>query len=699
MPQPKDSRFRSYRMKNRLACIGLRNLAQRFLCVGSFLSVSIFATATPAPEKWEPVPGEDLAATECKSYPGSNVELLLVRQELDTDAGRQVVRYYRRAKIYRTVGAGGEGVLNVDYPEAGRILSLAARLTKTDGKQLEFTRGQFTESLVEKSRRSGIKRLVLPVPDLDPGDILEFRWTETVGNSVTTYQWWYNQTEFPIRLFEFSINRSQNDCHVQAFNQPPIRENAPPSRHGVKLEVRDIPPFYAEPLMPAARDVRGWFMLYYSPQFLRREPNESIWQEISKDYGDRHRFRTKPRSAIKAKAGELLRGATTDEEKLRRLYDFCQQGIFNFEYFDSAEMQKMRRKNEWDHTVTMPEDTLKRKSGYAHQINELFAALARAAGYEVQLALSANGDTTLNVRHSTGWAFLEDRLVAVRLEDTWRCYSPGDYYVPAGMLDRANEGATSLICDPKKIIFETNSVSVANKSPVVRKGRFTLDAEGNLSGEVEIAMGGHAGIAKKKYHHGELDETVDEEYRSQIAERLPTAEVSDLRWENLHGSKLPLIVRYKLTVPGYANIVGSRRYLPVNVFEHGNAAFFTSEHRKYGIHFDFAWSERDDIEIILPAGLALDAGSTPADIGDATSVLAATYQIGYSAKERKLVYTRDFALGRDGTVVFPAETYPALKSLFDDIDRSDEHVLVLKTASAATVDEAKTAHPVAQGPH
>jgi len=139
----------------------------------------------------------------------------------------------------------------------------------------------------------------------------------------------------------------------------------------------------------------------------------------------------------------------------------------------------------------------------------------------------------------------------------------------------------------------------------------------------------------------------------------------------------PLFVRYKLKIPAFADVAGSKVILPANVFAHGSPAVFASATRKYAICFDHAWSEHDDIEITLPEGYTLEAGSAPANIGDPAGIVGVRYQVSFKPKAHKLIYKRDFALGGNGAIAFQAGSYPALKRLFDSIQRSDEHVLAL----------------------
>ena len=664
-----------------------------FLATLSLLLLGLPAQVA-AKEKWEPIAAEDLAATECKAYPGSNAEMLLEKRVLDTAGAYQMTNHYRRIKIYSPAGANEAGVFNIDYPTSQNVWSLAARLTKPDGSATEFSKKEFTESVAAKIGSTKVKRLTLAVPNLGAGDILEMKWAETVDSDVSTYQWWYFQDTMPVRHFIFSLEGSKLDCRLLAFNQPVTDKKPPAAKGGTTLEIFDIPPFVEEPLMPPTRDVRGWFLLLYTDAYMRWFTKDDVWKEISIYLEEEFRFLIKPNGALKEKAALLLKDAATDEAKLEQLYNFARQHVTNIDYFDSAELQEAKKKLDDNEGSQSPAQTLARQTGYSRHVNELFASLAKAAGYEVRLARSASRHATLAVQHNNGWLFVPDKMVAVKMGEEWRLFCPGDYYVPFGMLDKSNELAPCLITDPKKVVIQPNPISKADKSPVARRGRFVLDAEGNLEGDVEVSMGGHVGMVRKNAWRAMPQEEIDTDYRSLITKRLPAAEVSDLQWENLKGNKLPLVVRYKLKIPAYADVAGTKIIVPPNVFEHGASATFTSETRKHPIYFDFAWSEADDIEITLPEGYTLESGSAPGNAGDIAGVAGARYQVGFKPKARKIVYKRDFALGSNGDIAFQAASYPVLKRLFDTIQHADEHTLVLKPKPVTP--EQPAAAPVSQ---
>lgn len=629
---------------------------------------------------WDPVTAEELAGTECKFSPGASAEMLFVRQVLDSSGDNEWTEHYRRIKIYSAKGAEEMGVMNIDYPSAQRVWNQEARVIKPDGTTTTYDKKQFTESVAAQQGSTKLKRLTLAIPALEAGDILELKWAVGVDSDAYFYNWWYAQLNLPIRRYNFQVQGSLNDYSLLWFNATnEVGKQA--SRQKAELSLSFLPPYEEEPFMPPMRDVRGWFLLLYKDRALRWYSDQDVWKSISSYYEEDFRLLTRPDGTIKAKAAELLKGVASEEEKLRVLYNFCQQKVTNLDYFDSADLQKARKRLEKEEEQS-PRETLTRGSGYSHHINELFGALLRAAGYEVALARSASRHRTLNVRNPNGWLFMNDDLIFVRSGNGWLKYAPGDHFVPAGLLDPSNELATSLVCTEDKAVFVDNGLAAADQSPVARKGRFVLDAEGNLEGTVEIAQSGHPAVKGRKRWHSRQQEEIDREYVESVTARLASAEVAGLAWESLGDNRTPLITRYQLKVPAYADVVGSKIILPMNVFQRNATAVFASEHRQHPIFFDYAWTELDDIEIVLPEGYELDAPTAPKNVGDVAGAVGATYRIAYQPKTRTLVYKRNFVLGANGNIAYQVASYPMIKRLFDSIKRSDEHTLVLRTVES-----------------
>lgn len=660
----------------------LRPVALRLrLFAAAFFLFAVSAGIVRAKSNWEPIPAEDRQSTACSWYPGADAEALLMRVKFTGSSGSSDIgEYYKRIKIYSLKGVEDVGVLSIESGSDQRVWGHGARVTKPDGTSKEYGKESFHETVEAKLGRTKISRLKLAVPDLAAGDIVEIKWKIDLPFS-STYYWWYAQLDVPVRLYTFGTEDLGRPYSTNWFNVKAEGKKRA-GGDGMDLVMTNLPPFKDEPSMPPERDVRGWFMIFFSYAFRAENKNEDVLKDISEYIAKEFRDRTKPDGTVKAKAAELVAGATSDSDKLRRLYEFSQRHVENFDYLNSVALQAARKKL-GDDQDQWPKQTLARGTGNSAHVNELFAALARAAGYEVVEGRAASRYSTLGVRNTNGWLFLQDPLVVVKVAGKWQCFAPGDYLVPFGLLDYSNIGVSVLACLKDKYEWLETPAPAAAESVVERTGNVTVDVDGTLEGEVEITMTGYEAIATKRGARGKQQEEIDADYRKSITDVLPTAEISDLAWENLTGLALPVKVRYKLKAPGYADAVGSRLVVPLDYFTHNQPAEFSADTRQFPIVFWHAYVERDNIRITAPEGFKADAPSAPENVTGSGGI-ECTYRVGYRPIARQIDYKRELVVCREGAMGFQTSSYPALKRRFDAIKRSDAHTIVFAESAPAT---------------
>lgn len=651
--------------------------------------------------KWTPVSPADLALTASAAGPGADVEILLSEHQVDqtgtniavagapeTGEEGMITQDFVRAKIFTAKGVEDQGKLSIEYPSNTQIRRPEARVVKPDGTSIELTKADFYESVVAKVAGEKWKKLTWAFPNLAAGDIVEYRWN-TYSKGAYWYTWFYCQEKFPVREYRFTVGDLNYKSQILWMNCPSVEQ----SRKGGNFSVivRNLPAFEEEENMPAQREFRGWiYMIRIVPGFSA----EDTWKHLTGYWGEEFNLATKPGSLFKAKAGELTAGASTDEEKLRRLYDFCQSEITNYTWWRSPETQVAREKNAKEERQS-PKRILERRAGRWQEVNYLFAALARGAGFDVRQGRGVSKAEILKVKTAYGWAFLDRESVAVKLGDQWRYFDPGSFFTPFGMLNWRDEDTTMLRCDEdKNLLFDHVAASASERTQVQRKGRFTLDGEGTLEGEVEERYDGHLAAARKAASADQSAEDVDKDFREELTKRLPNAEVSEIVWSNLRTRELPLIVKYRVRAPGYAEQAGKRIVLSPSFFEAGKPVVFAPAERKFPIFFPYARAEHDDIEIVLPEGYTLDKPSAPVPVGDPTKAFGATYQLKYAPKTRTFGYQRDFALGANGAIGFQVASYPVLKRLFEELHNSDTHSIMLKPKTAP-VEAAAPAAPAA----
>jgi hypothetical protein len=632
---------------------------------------------------WEPIPAADLKGTECTWYPGADAEALLMRVVLEGSRGGYFTGlYYKRIKIYSPKGVEDMGVLSLERSSDQRVWDHAARVTKPDGTSKEYGKEFFHETVEAKLGSAKINRLKLAVPDLSAGDIVEIKWKIELNSS---YYWWYAQLDVPVRLYTFETDDLGFPYSTNWFN---AKAEGKPKKNGEGLDLvmTHLPPFKAEPSMPPERDVRGWFMIYFNYVFRDTPKDGDVLKDISDTSAREFRDRTKPDGTVKAKAAELIAGATTDDEKLRRLYEFVQRHVENFDYVNSVSLQAARKKLGDDQTQS-PKNTLARGTGSSAHINDLFASLARAAGFEVAGSYAASRYSTLTVRETNGWLFLSDQLVAVKVAGKWRCFAPGDYLVPYGLLDVSNLGVSVLLCQKDKVEWIETPVPRAAESLVERHAKVAIDVDGTLEGDVEIVTNGYAAVSEKRGARGKQQEEIDADFRKAITDVMPGAEISDLVWENLTGLEFPLKVRYKVKVPGYAEAVGTRLVVPLDYFTHNQPAKFVADNRQFPIVFWYPYMERDIIQLTVPEGFRADAPSAPENVKGSGGI-GSTYRVGYRRVARRVDYQRELVVCEEGAIGFQTNSYPALKRRFDLIKKSDAHTIVFaETAPAESKPE------------
>lgn len=648
--------------------------------------------------RWEPVDPADLAATASPGFPEADVEILLSRHEMEEcqsnhvvmllDVGKDqlITTNFIRAKIYTAKGVTDLGKFSIRFRSDHQVTGTAARVVKADGSARELTKGDILETVLKRTRgEREQKEITFVFPGLEPGDVVEYQWVEVLGRELFV-ETFFCQEEFPVREYHFIVGDMASRGSVGWMHCPPAETS---NRDNFEVTLRNLAAFKAEDYMPPLYEFRGW--IYVAKMFPMAPTEKDIWRDLSIYWGDEFKTATRPNTPVKKAAAELLAGAATDDDKLRRLYEFCQNEIFNTSYRITPELQAAVEKHR-DQSADSPAKILEQKRGRSDEINRLFGALARAAGYEARYARNASQSTIANVMIPCGWGFVGSDSVAVQCGGEWRYFNPGNYLLPYGLMAADDEGATTLLCDTKKAVeYGRIPASAASDSQVTRKGRLTLDDEGTLTGEVEIVYSGHIATIRKADTWSDTLAEATKDFCAEINARLPNAEVTEVQWTNLENQQMPVTVRYQVRVPGYAQQVGKRLIFGPGFFESGRNALFTANERQFPIIFPYPWQEHDDVEIVLPEGFALDKPSAPQPVGSFDGAMGATYAMQYNGKTRTFSLRRDFSLGNNGMFAFRAEAYPALKELFELLHQSDTHAIVIKP-------KAKPASPAAAAP-
>lgn len=645
------------------------------LCVAFCLVTFNAATALAVGDEWRPLDPAELALKTSTIEKDADAEALFWEVRLDdSQLGEFSLKHYIRIKVFTERGKESQSKVDLPFIGSARIKDIAARVIKPDGSILELKKDDVFEKTIVKAGGLKLKAKSFALPGIEPGAIVEYRWREVIpGGSADKLRIQF-QRDIPVENVTYFLKPFQGMKYLP-FNLGETKFVK--DKDGFyKFTVTNMPALREEPRTPPENQLRSWVFLYFSDE-TKLGPDD-YWKNFGKAVFDVTKDLVKVDGEVKSAVGTIIGDASNAEEKLRRIYDFCRTKIKNLSD-DAAGLTDDEKKKLKDNKS--PGETLKRSQGTNSDVDFLFAALARAAGFEVHLALSGNRDDLFFTKNLSNEYFLGSSFIAVRVGEKWEFFSPSEMYTDFGMLGWPEESQDALVLDPKEPFWVHTPMAGPESSLEKRTGKFRLLDDGTIEGDVRIEYTGHLGFEKKEYNDDDSPAQREETLRSIVQKQMSTSELSEIKIENVTDPLKPFTYSYHLRVPGYAQRTGKRLFLQPEVFEHGKGSLFPSANRKYDVYFHYPWSEQDHITIELPSGFTLDNADAPTSITPDMTKRICAQQIKISSDGHVIIYDRRFFFGGGGNILFPVANYAAMKQLFDMISQGNDHTITLKQST------------------
>jgi hypothetical protein len=643
-------------------------------------AILCFASAAVAGDDWKPVDPSELALKAGIVDKDADAEALFWEVKLDDgDLFDMVFNHHIRMKIFTERGKESQSKVDIPFNSGTKIQDIAARTIKADGTIIELKKADVFERTIVKVSGVKVKAKSFAVPGIEPGVIVEYKWKEvrssTSLDGALRLQF---QRDVPVEKVTYYVKPYSGSYGMkyQPFQIPrDVRfEKAKDGFYSIGLV--NVPAYTEEALMPPENSVKSWILLYYDKD-TQLKPDK-YWKDFGKTMYSLWKPDMKVSDEVRKASAEAVGDATDPERKLERIYTFCQIKIKNLSGESSGLTREERAKIKPNKS---PSGTLSKGAGKNEDIDMLFAAMASAAGLDVRPALISNrGDAFFDPNFASPH-FLGGPDVAVKLGETWKFFDPGTNYLPYGMLRWQEEGQQALVTDSKEPVWVDVPLSAPQKSLTKRTGKFRLLEDGTLEGDVRVEFTGQAGIEAKIEDDGLSPAERETSLRDDVKGRLSTAELTEIKVENVTDQVKPYTYSYHVKVPGFAERTGKRLFLQPAYFKKNIGPMFSSSERKNAIYFHYPWAEQDNVEIDLPEGFALDNADAPQDFGSANlSQYKTTF--GVTKDQKRLVYTRNFFFGGGGTqldrLLYPVASYMPMKKFFDAVNKNDSHTITLK---------------------
>ena len=665
------------------------NSGRRFILL-SFLSLFVFCSQSlfAQDKEWRQVSPAELAMKTAQVEPDADAEAIFWEVRVDDSASDKLaLNHYVRVKIFTERGRESYSKFDIPFVRGMKIKDIAARVIKADGSSVEINKQDIFEREIVKANKVKIKAKSFAVPNIEPGVIVEYRYREVVEDAGARGMTLVFQRDIPVQTLSYyykPYNKKEPNYKSYNFTDTKFVKDD----KGFYLAQRtNVPALKEEPRMPPSDMVRPWMMIQgvsvdlrsvsdFSISFTIKDPSNpsSYWGSVGRDNSVWAKFMNKPDKEIKRVATEVTASASTPQEKLHKLYEFCQTQIKNTS-FDTSLTDEQKEKLP---KIKSLADVLKNKSGSSQFVDMLFGAMANSLGYETRIAFSANRSKMFFQPDMTNESFIHPAAIAVKVGNDWQFYNPGVSFLPEGMLVWYEEDVWALLVGENNYSWVKTPFTGVDKTISKRTGKFKLSEDGTLEGTVKMEFTGQAGLDYKMDNYDESANQREENLKNEIKERMSTAEVSDIQIQNITEPSKPFTYQYKVRVPNYAQKTGKRLFLQPGFFEYGENAAFSTASRKYDVYFNYPWSENDTVEIELPKGFSLDSADAPGELSDPQKIGYLQIKIGVDKAANSLMYERKFHFGGGGNILFPVGIYQPLKNMFDAFHKADTHTITLK---------------------
>jgi hypothetical protein len=673
---------------------------KRWAVVGAGLAMLGMARAGRAADVFVTPKPEELAMISAPGFPGAPA-VVLYREEVTQDQGANLssvvvedapakTYYYSRIKILKE---DGRKYANVEIWDTGRtntvVEDVVGRTIHADGTIVPFTGKPFFK-LVEDKRGTGtsLQETIFTLPAVEVGSVIEYSYTTHEAKWVVRPPYWVLQDSLPVLLAHYEWRptmgvQDANGTNLHAISWYPVLpagvkvEKQTTGYAGVYTSTKDRSyDCYAVTVkdVPALEDGEDlppiWTRRYGVRFAYASSAGEDFWRSEGKMWSkDRDRFMDVNGDMRKA-AAQLVAGASTEEEKARRIYAAV-MAMENTDYTRARETVEEKAEGN-KAVINNAGDILARKRGTSMELTDVFVALSRGAGLEAYLMAVPDGSQDV---FSPAWLSMDQFdafLAIVNIDGKERFLDPGTKACPFGQLAwwhaqmqgiRQGAGGTSIATAPAQSYRDNQTGRLANLS---------LDAAGELSGKIDLVYTGaralewrHVGLRNDEL---ELNKQLGDTLQAMVPETL-NVQVTGI--SGLAEYEQPLKVSVAVTGT-LGTVAGKRRVVPADLFVSRLTTPFPERSRQLAVYLRYPEAVQDAVRIVLPAGWTVEASPDAAKLELPQRAL---YDLGVTAAAGSFTTRRHSV---EGVSFVPAAEYAAVRDFFGKRTAADQGSVVLK---------------------
>ena len=655
-----------------------------------FAATCLLTLPVHATVAFQPVSPDELKVTSEPMAPGAPA-IILYREVYRDDYGRtnrggmsidraQASRYeddYFRIKI---LNEEGRKYANVEIPLpgfVGTVGAINARTIHPDGTIVNFDGKVFDKTIY---KRKGFKYAAktFTLPDVQVGSIIEYYYTLNFTEGWIFSSQWRISHELFTKKAKFSLKPFHNDYGSMTLRRVDHLPTGAPepkeSADGItRLELSNVEAFHEEDFMPPDNEEIAQVTFIYNGDAPEADQAQ-FWKKVGKKRnGEMEHFAGK-RGALEQAVAQIAAAGDSPETKLAKIYARVQQ-LRNTSYeVDKTDAEKKRQNEKPAESV---EDVWKQGYGSDWQLNWLFLAMARAAGFDATGVSVADRRQEFFKPETELSGRLNGNVVLVKLNGKDMYLDPGSAFTPFGLLRWEKTGVQALRLDKDGGAWVQTPLPDSSASHIERKANLKLSDNGDLEGKLTVTFTGLEALRRRVDERNEDDTARKKSLEDEVKQCVPAASEVELSnqpdWKTASSS---LVAEFKFKVPGWASSAGRRTLLPVGLFGASEKHLFDHADRVHPVYFESLNQKLDDVTIELPAGWQVASLPQPQD----QNMRVVAYAVGATNSNNTVHLTRKLDIN---IVMLETKYYSPLRSFFQMVKSGDDEQVVLQRGAAA----------------
>ena len=653
----------------------MRHCRLFFFAIAFVLLAASYRMRTAIADEWQPISPAELQMTSVPEAPGAPAVILYRQVDRDDSARTGNPYNYVRIKILTEEGRKYGDVEIPFFKDQGTIHSLKARTIRPDGTIANFEGKAFDKTIV---KAKGLKYLAktFTLPDVQAGSVIEYHYTYDLHEGYVYDSHWILSDEVFTKYAKFSLKPNKDFGLLWSWPVGLPAGAAPPKQEIgglIRMEARNIPAFQIEDFMPPENELKFRVDFTYHEGDVEKEP-EKFWKKYGKKLNDRAEGFMGKRKAMEQAVAQIVSANDAPEIKLQKIYARVQQAHNTSFDLEKTEQEQKRDKLK---EIGNVEDLWKEGRGNARQINWLFVALARAAGFDAySVYISARSQYFFKPEIMNA-SQLNGDVALVKLNGKDIYCDPGSKFASFGLLPWEETFVKGLRLDKDGGSWITTSLPESSTSTIARTAQLKLGDDGSLSGKLTITFSGLEALWRRSEERNE-DETDRKKFlEDQVREYIPAGIEVELTNKPDWNSAAPTLTAvYDLKVPGWASAAGRRALLPVGLFAATEKQLFEHADRVHPVYFQFPFEKVDEVSIDLPLGWQVSSVPKPLD----RDAKAAKYALKVESDKGTLHLTRTL---QSSLLMIDTKYYGTLRSFYQTVRTGDEQQIIVQPEAAA----------------